>query len=99
MQVLDQEQDAGSAVGPAGSDVVELPLVPEGDKARVVDAVSADAVVGVGGTVAWDGFGPGGVGSGRGCAAFPSSERYGRRVLQVLAKASSWAWSSARVAG
>jgi hypothetical protein len=70
VQVLDQEQDAGSGVGPADSDVVELPLVPEGDEAGVIDAVGADAVVGVGGAVAGDGLGPGGVGGGRGCAAF-----------------------------
>jgi hypothetical protein len=79
VQVLDEEQDAGSGVGPAGADVVEPSLVAEGDEPGVVGAVGADAVVGVGGAVAGDGLGPGGVG-GSGSAR-PGSERCGRRVL------------------
>ncbi len=67
MQVLDQEQDAGSGVGASGSDVEQLPAVAEGDEPGGVDAVGADAVVGAGGAVAWDGLGPGGISSGRGC--------------------------------
>ena len=47
-QVLDQEQDAGSGVGPADADVVEFAVVAEGDEPGGVDAVGADAVVGVG---------------------------------------------------
>jgi hypothetical protein len=70
VQVLDEEQDAGSGVGPAGAGVVELSVVAEGGEAGVVDAVGADAVVGVGGAVAGDGLGPGGVGGGGGGAAF-----------------------------
>ena len=48
VQILDQEQDAGSSVGPADADVVELSVVVEGDEPGGVDAVGADAVVGVG---------------------------------------------------
>jgi hypothetical protein len=65
VEVADQEQDAGSGVGAADADVVELPGVAECDLAGVVDAVGADPVVGVGGAVAWDGFGPGGDGGRR----------------------------------
>ena len=38
VQVLDQEQDAGSGVGAAGADVVEAALVAEGDEPGAVDA-------------------------------------------------------------
>ena len=69
MQVLDEEQDAGSGVGAADAYVVEAALVAEGDEPGVVDAVGADAVVGVGGAVAGDGLGAGGVGDGGGRAA------------------------------
>src|ERR1700761_2874736 len=62
VQVLDQEQDAGSGVGAADADVVEASLVAEGDEPGVVDAVGADAVVGVGRAVAGGGLGPGDVG-------------------------------------
>ena len=55
--------------GASDSDVEQLAAVAQGDEAGVVDAVGADAVVGVGGAVAGDGLGPGGVGRGRGCAA------------------------------
>jgi hypothetical protein len=48
VQVLDEEKDAGSGVGAADADVVELSVVAEGDEPGVVDAVGADAVVGVG---------------------------------------------------
>ena len=56
-------------MGAAGADVVEASLVAEGDESGVVDAVGADAVVGVGGAVAGDGLRAGGVGGGRGGAA------------------------------
>ena len=69
VQVLDQEQDAGSGVGPADADVVQAPLVAEGHEPGGVDAVGADAVVGVSGAVAGDSLGPGGIGRGGGCAA------------------------------
>ena len=52
VQVLDQEQDAGSGVGPADADVEQFPAVAQGELAGRVDAVGADAVVGVGGAVA-----------------------------------------------
>ena len=42
VQVLDQEQDACSGVGAADADVVELPLMPEGDEAGVVDPVGIE---------------------------------------------------------
>src|SRR6185437_7130033 len=69
VQVLDQEQDAGSGVGAAGADVVEPAVVAEGNEPGGVDAVGADTVVGVGGPVAGAGLGAAGVGSGRGSAA------------------------------
>jgi hypothetical protein len=65
VEVLDEHQDAGSGVGPADADVEQLAAVPEGDEPGSVDAVGADAVVGVVGAVAGDGLGPGGAG-GRG---------------------------------
>jgi len=79
LQVLDEEQDAGSGVGPADADVVEFPVVAEGDEAGGVDVVGADAVVGVGAAVARPGLGPGGVGVCRGRAA--GEDRCGRWVL------------------
>ena len=65
-QVLDEQEDVGSGVGPADADVVELAVVAEGDAAGVVDDVAADAVVGVGPAVAGRGLGAGGVGGGGG---------------------------------
>jgi len=55
--VLDQEQDVGPGVGPAGADVVEFPAEAEGELAVGVDAVGADAVMSIGGAIAGDGFG------------------------------------------
>ena len=52
LQVVDEQDDVGSGVGPADADVVELAVVAEGDAAGGVDDVAADAVVGVGGAVA-----------------------------------------------
>jgi hypothetical protein len=66
VQVLDEEQDVGSGVGPAGADVVELAVVAQGDGAVVIEPVGAYPVVGAGGAVAWCGFGAGGVGGGGG---------------------------------
>jgi hypothetical protein len=51
----------------------------------------------VGGAVAGDGFGPGGVSSG-GVARW-GRDRCGRRVLQYVVKASAWVWSWVRSAG
>ena len=48
VEVGDEDDDVGSGVGPADADVVELAVVPQGDDAGVVDAVVADAGVGVG---------------------------------------------------
>jgi hypothetical protein len=62
VQVLDEQQDVGSGVGPADADVVELSGVVRGDGAGGADDVGADAVVGVGGAVAGGCIGPGGVG-------------------------------------
>jgi len=73
VQVLDQEQDAGSGVGAAYADVVEASLVAEGDEPGRVDPVGADAVAGVGGPVAADGLGPGGVGGCGGGGRLPRS--------------------------
>jgi hypothetical protein len=49
VQVLGQEQDAGSDVGASGADVEQLAAVAEGDEPG---GVGADAVVGVGCAVA-----------------------------------------------
>jgi hypothetical protein len=68
VQVLDQEQDAGSGVGAAGTDVVQPPAGAQGDVAGLADLVAADAVVGVTDPVTRDGFGPGCAGGGRGGA-------------------------------
>src|SRR5580700_4001542 len=51
VQVLDEQEDVGSGVGPADADVVELAGVAEGDGTGFADDVGADAVVGVGGAV------------------------------------------------
>ena len=56
----------GPGVGPADADVVDLAAVTQGDRAIGVETVGANPVVGVVGTVAGAGFGPGGVGDGRG---------------------------------
>jgi hypothetical protein len=56
MQVLDEHDDVGSGVGSADADVVETPAVAQGYLAGVIDAVAAQAVVGVGGPVAGGGF-------------------------------------------
>jgi hypothetical protein len=45
VQVLDQEDDGGSVVGSADADVVEPAVVPEGDRAGVIDTIAADPVV------------------------------------------------------
>ncbi len=64
--MLDQDDDVGSGVGSADADVVEASLVAQGDLAGFVDAVAADAVVGVVAAVAGGGFGSAGVDRGRG---------------------------------
>jgi hypothetical protein len=47
VEVLDEDQDAGSVVDAADADVVRAPAHAQGDGAGLVDAVGADAVVGV----------------------------------------------------
>ena len=47
VEVLDEDQDAGSVVDAADADVVQAPAHAQGDGAGLVDAVGADAVVGV----------------------------------------------------
>ena len=51
MEVLDEHGDAGSGVGSADADGVELAAVAQGDLAGLVDPVGADPVVGVAGAV------------------------------------------------
>jgi hypothetical protein len=65
---VDEHEDAGSGVGPADADVVELAVVAEGELAVGVDAVGADPVVAGGAGLARDGLGPGVVGDSRGLA-------------------------------
>jgi hypothetical protein len=69
VQVLDQEQDAGSGVGAADADVVQPPAGAQGDVPGAADLVAADPVVRVAGPVTRGGFGPGGVGGRRRGAA------------------------------
>jgi hypothetical protein len=47
VEVLDEQQDRGSGVGSADADVVKAAVDPQGGLAVGVDAVAADAVVGV----------------------------------------------------
>ena len=47
VEVLDEDQDAGSVVDAADADVVQASAHAQGDRAGLVDAVGADAVVGV----------------------------------------------------
>ena len=68
LEVLDEQQDGGSGVGSADTDVVEAAVDPQGDLAVGVDAVVPDAVVGVV-TCGGSGFGAGLVGHGRGRSA------------------------------
>src|SRR5579859_56829 len=82
VQVLDEEQDVGSGVGPADADVVEPAGVAEGDAAGGVDDVAADPVVGVAGPVAGGGLGPGGVDGGGGG---PAGQRLVRPAGVVFA--------------
>ena len=62
VEVVDEQDDAGSVEGSSESDVVELAVDAEGDGA-FVDAVVSDAVLGCGGGVG-AGFWAGVVGDG-----------------------------------
>ena len=44
IEVGDEEQDPGSGVASADSDVVELAVVAEGDSSHLVDAVLAEVL-------------------------------------------------------
>ena len=66
VEVGDEQDDAGSGVGSADADVVEVAIDAQGDGAAVVDAVVTDAEMGVVAAVAGVGFGAGGVGDGGG---------------------------------
>jgi hypothetical protein len=48
VQVLDEQQDVGSGVGPADSDMAELAAGAQGDGAGGADVVGADPVIGIG---------------------------------------------------
>ena len=65
VEVVGQDQDAGSVVDAADADVVQAPAHAQGDGAGLVDAVGADAVVGVD-AGCWVGFGAGLIGGGWG---------------------------------
>lgn len=67
VEVLDEDQDAGSVVDAADADVVQASVDAQGDGSGLVDAVGADAVVGVD-AGCWGGFGPAGVDGGRCCS-------------------------------
>ncbi|MEQ4209463.1 hypothetical protein [Actinopolymorpha sp. B9G3] len=47
VEVLDEHEDAGSGVGSADADGVQLAAVAQGDVAGFVDAVVSESVVGV----------------------------------------------------
>ena len=64
VEVVDEHDDGLAGPASADGDLVECGLVAEGDFAGVVDAVLADAVVGVVGSVVGRGFGSGRVGGG-----------------------------------
>jgi hypothetical protein len=66
VEVGDEEEDGGSGVGSSDADVMKAAVVAEGDFAVGIDAVAADAVVGVVVAAGGCGFGPGLVGGG-GC--------------------------------
>jgi hypothetical protein len=66
VQVVDEHEDRGSGVVAADAGVVERAADPQGEFAVGIDAVGADAPVGVGGPVAGQGFGPGLAGGGQG---------------------------------
>jgi hypothetical protein len=66
VDVGDEQDDAGSGVGAANTDVVQVAVVAQGDRAAVGDTVVADTEVGVVVAVAGAGFGSGGVGDGGG---------------------------------
>jgi hypothetical protein len=46
LEVLDEQDDAGSRVGSADADVVQAAVVPQRDRAGLVDAVVPDPFVG-----------------------------------------------------
>jgi hypothetical protein len=83
VQVVGQEQDVGSGVGPADADVVEAAAGAQGDGAGGADDVAADPVVGVAGAVPGDGFGPGAVDGGWGG---PVGQGAVRPLLVVLVR-------------
>ena len=56
VEVVDQDQDAGSVVDAADADVVQASVGAQGDRSGLVDAVGADSVVGVD-AGCWVGFG------------------------------------------
>ena len=68
VEVLDEQDDVGSGVGPADADVVEAAAVAQGDVAGLADGVGADAVVGAGG------FGPGRIRGGDDLAQVGASD-------------------------
>jgi hypothetical protein len=63
---VDEHEDAGSGVGPADADVVELPVVAQGELAVRVDAVGSDPVMAGGAGLTGDGLGTGLIGGGGG---------------------------------
>jgi hypothetical protein len=66
VQVLNEDQDAGSGVGSADADGVEPAVVPQSDLAGLVDPVAADPVMGVLAAVGGGGLGAAGVDGGGG---------------------------------
>ena len=84
-------------MGPADADVVQASVVASGHGAGGVDDVAADAVVGIGVTVA--GVALGRVAYAVAGVAWRGRDRWGRWWLQQAVKVSSRAWSWVRVAG
>jgi hypothetical protein len=48
VEVLDEQEDVGSATGSSDADVAQAAVVADGDDAGVIDAVAADPLVGRG---------------------------------------------------
>jgi hypothetical protein len=75
VEVVDEQDDAGSGVGSSDADVVEAAVDSQADGAAFVDAVVADAIVRVV-AGAGCGFGSCCVDSGRGCSMGKRSGRW-----------------------
>src|SRR5829696_6667848 len=77
VQVVDEQADRGAGEPGAEADVVQPAVVAHGHTAAAVDLVVSDPAVGGDDRAAWNGFGPGLIGLGGGCAG-PTRDAAGR---------------------